>query len=173
MKSLEIGNTTYLMSDTEAKDALAHACGVVFVEIQQLEFTIISYLAELSGNDDNYEFTFNLFASKTFGNLLKAMNKHDYLEPLATEMAAVKERRDFFVHKFLFGRYGGDLTTDEEYLELVREALELRDIFASARTSFHHFMFDNAPLQLLAIERDPETHEIKIVESEFSATAIE
>jgi hypothetical protein len=97
------------------------------------------------------------------------METHDYLKPLAIQMTAVKERRNFFVHRFLFNRYGGELfTLDEEYEVLIREATELRDLFAAAYTSFLDFMLNSAPLMMFSAKRDPDTGEIQIVKSKFS-----
>jgi len=170
MITLNAGSIKYSMSGSECWNVLAHASGAAFMELQQLEFTVISYLAALSEDLPLIEGSFDVFASKTFGNLLRAMEKHDYLKPLAAKMGFVKERRDFFVHRFLFHRYGGEYTTDEEYELLIQEAAELRDLFSTSNTSFHDFMFDNAPLQMFAGKRDPETGEVHIVESRFSQT---
>ena len=172
MHILRVGRIQYALSGSECWNALAHASGATFIELQQLEFTIISYLSRLSEDLSPDEDLFDVFASKTFGNLLRALEKHEYLKPLAAKMTDVKERRDFFVHKFLFHRYGGELTSNEEFEQLIREAIELRDLFAAAHTSFHDFMFDNAPLVMFAAKRDPDTGETQIIESKFSATSL-
>jgi hypothetical protein len=97
------------------------------------------------------------------------MDRHDFLKPLAKDMADTKQKRDFFIHKFLFHRFGGELfTLDSEYEELIKEAIALGDLFAQTRTRFHDFMLQNAPLIMFAGKRDPNTGEIIIVESEFS-----
>lgn len=171
MQTLNVGSAIYKMAGSDPWDALAHSTGTTFIELQQLEFTIISYLAELSGSDDPPDTVFNVFASKTFGNLLRALEKYEFLEPLVKNLSSVKERRDFFVHRFLFGRFGGDLTTDDEYEELVRDAAALRELFSEANTLFHDFMFDKAPLVMFAAKRDSETGDIQFVESKFSASS--
>ncbi len=170
MNTLSVGDAIYKMAGFDPWDELAHSTGATFIELQQLEYTIISYLTELCGTDEPYETAFDVFASKTFGNLLRALEKHEYLEPLVAKMSSVKERRDFFIHRFLFGRFGGDLTTDDEYEQLVRDAAALRKLFAEANTMFHDFMFDKAPLIMFAAKRDSETGEIQFIESKFSAS---
>ena len=119
MQTLRVASAEYMMAGSEPWDALAHASGATFIELQQLEFAIISYLTELSETDEPLDTVFNVFASKTFGNLLRALEKYEYLRPLVAKLASVKERRDFFVHRFLFGRFGGEMTTDDDYEELV------------------------------------------------------
>ena len=86
-------------------------------------------------------------------------------------MTIVKKRRDFFVHKFLFHRYGGvELTTGEDYQNLVRDAIGLGNLFARTRTEFHDFMLQHAPLVMFAAKRDSRTRNLIIVESEFAKT---
>ncbi len=170
MKTLIVGDVIYKMAGSEPWDAFAHATGATFIELQQLEYTIISYLTKLSGIEEPQETMFDVFASKTFGNLFRALEKYEYLEPLVAKMSSVKVRRDFFVHRFLFGRFGGDLTTDDEYEELVRDAAALRKLFAEANTLFHDYMFDKASLVMFGAKRDSETGEIQFIESKFSAS---
>lgn len=158
------------MAGSDSWDALAHATGAAFIELQQLEYGIISFLTELSGIEEPQRIDFDVFASKTFGNLLRALEKYKYLKPLVEKMSLVKERRDFFVHRFLFGRFGGEFTTDDEYEELVSDASAIRETFTQANTLFHYFMLENAPLLMIAAKRDPETGEIQFIESKFSAS---
>ena len=169
MHIMRVGSSSYAIN-SQPWDALAHVLGAAFIELQQLEFTIISYLADLSNTDGSLQNGFDLFASKTFGNLLRALEKHEYLKPLATKMASVKDRRDFFVHRFLFDRYGGPLTTDEDYEALVRDAIGLRELFAETHEYFHDFMFDRAPLVMFSAKRHPNTGEYQFVESKFSTS---
>ena len=169
MRDLQAGRVRYRISGSNPEIALAHALGSTFIELQQLEFAIISFLSELAGNDGAiHEVSFDVFASKTFGNLIREMDRHDFLKSLAKEMATVKQKRDYFVHKFLFHRFGGELTLDSEYEELIQDATSLCDLFAQTRTKFHDFMLQNAPLVMLAAKRDSNTGELIIVESEFS-----
>lgn len=86
-------------------------------------------------------------------------------------MVAVKEKRDFFVHKFLFHRFGGEFTTDSEYEDPIKDAAYLGNFFANTRTKFQDFMLQNAPLMMFAAKRDPNNGEFIIVESEFSKKA--
>jgi len=97
------------------------------------------------------------------------MEKNAHLKPLAVELTA-KAKRDFFVHKFLFNRYGGEFTSEGEYADLVAEAAEFGRSFANTRTRFHDFVLQNAPLEMFAVKRDPDTDELIVVESEFSKT---
>lgn len=169
MRALHAGNVRYQISGSDPEIALAHALGSAFVELQQLEFAIISHLSNLADSDSAiHDASFDVFASKTFGNLIREMDRHDFLKSLAKEMETVKQKRDFFVHKFLFHRYGGELTLDAEYEELIQEAVSLCDLFAQTRTKFHDFILQNAPLVMLAAKRDSNTGEFIIVESEFS-----
>lgn len=169
MRDLTVGRTRYLISGSDGEVALAHAVGVAFIEMQQLEFAIISYLNSLAGDDSaDYDVSFDVFASKTFGNLIREMGKYEFLSSLVKDMVAVKERRDFFVHRFLFHRFGGELTLDSEYEELVRDAKSHSDLFFQTRTKFHDFMLQNAPLIMFGAKREPDTGEMIIVESEFS-----
>ena len=109
MRDLQVGRTIYRVSDSDAETALAHALGCTFIELQQLEFSIISFLNLLAGGTGEPGPSFDVFASRTFGNLVREMRKHTFLEHLADEIQSTKERRDFFVHKFLFHRYGGPM----------------------------------------------------------------
>jgi hypothetical protein len=170
MRVLHAGRVRYQISGSDPEIALAHALGIAFVELQQLEFAIISLLSDLAGGEGAiFDASFDVFASKTFGNLIREMDRHDFLRSLAKEMTTVKLKRDFFIHKFLFHRYGGaTLTLDTEYEVLIKEAASLGDLFAQTRTRFHDFMLQNAPLVMLAAKRDPNTGELIIVESEFS-----
>src|SRR5579863_387318 len=170
MRVLHAGRVRYEISGSDQEIALAHAMGTSFVELQQLEFAVISYLSELAGSEGAlFDASFDVFASKTFGNLIREMNRHDFLKSLAEEMATVKLKRDFFIHKFLFHRYGGArLTLDAEYEELIRDAASLGDLFSQTRAKFHDFMLQNAPLAMLAAKHDPSSGELIIVESEFS-----
>jgi len=146
--------------------ALAHAVGRTFIELQQLEFEIISFLSMLSEEPTSNDSSFDVLASKTLGNLLRAMEKCDYLGSLANELRTAKERRDFFIHRFLFHRYGGpEFTTDDEFELLIRDAIELGDMFAIARESFAKCMLNHAPLKMFAMKQDPETGEFEITES--------
>ena len=96
------------------------------------------------------------------------MAKYDYLQPLVAQLGLTKEKRDFFVHRFLFHRYGGELMTSEsDYEGLIQEAVELGKMFAAAHTSLHDFMFAEAPLVLFAAKRDPDSGELKFIESEY------
>jgi len=117
--------------------------------------------------DTVYDASFDVFASKTFGNLIREINRHDFMKSLAIDMVTVKERRDFFVHKFLFHRFGGEFTADSEYEELIKDAGNLGSIFAATRAKFQDFMLQNAPLMMIAAKPDPDTGEFMIVESEF------
>lgn len=169
MRDLKAGNISYRMSGSDCEIALPHSLGCTFIELQQLEFTIISYLEGLAGVTATTEnHSFDLFASKTFGNLIREMEKHEFLRTLAKDLLAVKARRDFFIHKFLFHRFGGILTLDSEYEELIQEAASLADLFAGARTKFDDFMLKNAPLILVGAKQDPKSGTWIIVESEFS-----
>lgn len=169
MREPRFGGIRYHVSGSDSEAALAHAIGSTFIALQQLEFAVVSYLSGLADNGGAiYDASFDVFASKTFGNLIREMEMHDFLTLLAKDMAIVKQKRDFFIHKFLFNRYGGELTSDKDYEELIRDAASLRDLFAEARTKFHDFMLRNAPLVMFAAKRDPSTGELIIVESEFS-----
>ncbi len=138
------------------------------MELQKLEFSIISYLEILAGSALNADATFDLFASKTFGNLLREMEKHEMLKGLAIDMRHTKERRDFFVHKFLFHRYGGALlTTQSEYDSLIQEAHELAILFAKSQTKFNDLMLEKAPVVMFGVKVDPSTGEWVVVESKF------
>ena len=117
--------------------------------------------------------TFDLFASKTFGNLIREMEKHEFLRPLAQDILVTKAQRDFFIHKFLFHRFGGEFTLDLEYEALIREAVGLADLFAASRTRFHDFMLKEAPLVMFGAKRDPESGNLIIVEFEFSKSSHE
>jgi hypothetical protein len=169
MRVLHAGRVLYQISGSDPEIALAHALGSAFLELQQLEFAVISYLSGLAGNEGAvFDASFDVFASKTFGNLIREMDRHDFLKSLAKEMTTVKLKRDFFIHKFLFHRYGGALTLDVEYEDLIQETVSLGDLFAHTRTQFDDFMLQNAPLVMLAAKRDPNSGELIIVESEFS-----
>ena len=169
MRNLKVGKIEYLISGTDPEIALAHVLGLAFIELQQLEFSIVSHLTGLSDDlSTTYDASFDVFASKTFGNLIREMNRHDFMKSLTTDMVAMKEKRDFFVHKFLFHRFGGELTTDSEYEDLIKDAADLGNLFANTRTKFMDFMLQNAPLMMFAAKRDSDTGEFIFVESEFS-----
>jgi hypothetical protein len=166
---LKVGGVQYRISDSDSEIALSHAIGSTFIELQKLEFSIISYLTSLAGDNSAYDASFGVFASKTFGNLIHEMGKHEFLRSLANDIELVKQKRDFFVHKFLFHRYGGvELTTEADYQELIHDAINLGCLFAQTRTAFHDFMLQHAPLEMFAAKRNPHTRNLIIVESEFS-----
>lgn len=157
------------LDGSEGELALATAIGAAFIELQQLEFGVISYLELLAGGKVGAPAAFDVFASKTFGNLLREMKKHALLADLADHMEDTKKRRDFFVHRFLFHRYGGPLfTTDADYAELIRDAAEHGDLFFQARKEFDELMLRSAPVVMLGGKVDPESGEIVIVESEHA-----
>jgi len=84
MRDLKLGGALYRLSGSDCEIGLAHAIGSAFIELQQLEFAIVSYLSGLA--DDGtalYDASFDVFASKTFGNLIHEMERHDFLKPLA------------------------------------------------------------------------------------------
>jgi len=171
MRDLSFGNVRYLVTGSDAEIALAHAIGIAFIELQQLEFAIISYLSSLADEpEQSYDASFDVFSSKTFGNLIREMDRHDFLKPLAIGVAVAKQKRDFFIHKFLFHRYGGIFTSDEEYEELARDATNIGNLFALTHKNFVEFMLQKAPLSMFAAKRDPATGELIVVESEFSKT---
>lgn len=96
------------------------------------------------------------------------MQKHSFLTNLADDMRSTKARRDFFIHKFLFNRFGGEmLTTEPEYESLVREAHELGVLFAESRSKFLNFMLEKAPIEMFGVRNDPITGEPIVVQSEF------
>jgi len=168
MRDLKLGNIQYRAYGSDFQIALALAIGETFIELQQLEFSIISYLTSLADSANaSYDVSFGLFASKTFGNLIREMERHDFLKPLASDMSIAKQKRDFFIHKFLFGRYGGEFTSDEDYEELIRDATTHGNQFAETRKKFIDFMLQNAPLRMFAAKRSPVTGELVIFESEF------
>jgi hypothetical protein len=145
--------------------ALAHAIGRAFIELQQLEFCVISFLNLLSGGADQGP-SFDVFASKTFGNLVREMRKHTFLQRLSNDMRSTKEKRDRFVHKFLFHRYGGEyLTTDSEYELLIRDAHDLGSVFCEAKMRFEEFMLDKSSLEMFMATIHPETGEMTIRKS--------
>ena len=169
MHQFRIGNLSYQVADDDYEVSLAHAVGRAFVEMQQLEFMVISHLDALASGTATKEKPFDVFASKTFGNLIREMQKHTLLNDLAETMRATKERRDFFVHKFLFHRYGGaHFTSASEYEVLIRDATEIGLQFAECRKKFVELMLSKAPIAMFAGKVDPDTGEITIVESEFS-----
>lgn len=169
MRDLKAGSIRYRLAGSDCEIALSHAIGCAFVELQQLEFTIISYLSSLAGGSVSEGEQFDVFSSKTFGNLLHEMNRHAFLMPLVKDLLSVKKRRDFFIHKFLFHRFGGrEFTLDEEFEVLIRDAAEICGVFSAARTHFHDFMLQEAPLKMFAIKLDPDTGEFVVKESEFS-----
>jgi hypothetical protein len=166
MVVLRIGTSAYPLSGTDGEIALAHAIGCAFVELQQLEFTIISFLGILTNGAVDADNSFDLFASKTFGNLIREMIKLPITAPLAEDMRQTKERRDFFVHKFLFHRYGGTVfTTEADYELLVRDAIQTAKLFAKSREAFDDLMLTSAPVVMFAGRYDEKTGEIDIVES--------
>jgi hypothetical protein len=169
MRELKVGKMRYLVAGSDAEIALAHVLGLTFIELQQLEFSIVSHLSELSDDVSmTYEASFDVFASKTFGNLIREMHRHDFMKSFAADMATMKEKRDFFVHKFLFHRFGGEFTTDSEYEDLIKDAANIGNLFADTRTKFTDFMLQNAPLLMIAAKRDSKTGELIFVESEYS-----
>lgn len=169
MHDLRIGQTVYRLSGSDCEIALAHAIGHAFIELQQLEFTIISYLDTLVGGGVGASASFDLFASKTFGNLAREMQKHVLSESLAETMRLTKERRDFFVHKFLFHRFGGVLFTSEcEYETLIKEAHDTGALFADTHLQFDEHMLAKSQLVMFAGRVDPVTGELTIVKSEFT-----
>jgi hypothetical protein len=102
MRDLQVGKIRYRISGTDPEIALVHAFGSAFVELQQLEFTLISYLVSLAGRpSESEQASFEVFSSKTFGSLIREMEKNTHLRPLAVEMLTAKAKRDFFIHKFL------------------------------------------------------------------------
>jgi hypothetical protein len=166
MRDLQVGQTIYRMSDSDAETALAHALGRTFIELQQLEFSIVSFLNLLAGGASEPGPPFDVFASKTFGNLVREMRKHTFLKHLADEMQSTKETRDFFVHRFLFHRYGGPMmTTDEEYELLIREAHSAGNLLNRTRHRLDDFMVDKSPLAMFVATADSETGEITIRQS--------
>jgi hypothetical protein len=86
VSDLHIGQTIYRMAETDGEKALAHAIGRAFIELQQLEFCIVSFLNILSGGSADPAPSFDVFASKTFGNLVREMRTHTFLQRLADEM---------------------------------------------------------------------------------------
>jgi hypothetical protein len=169
VRDLKVGQCYYRLSGSDCEIALAHAVGRALIELQQLEFTIISYLDILANGAMDVNASFHLFASKTFGNLLHEMRKHEMLRNLADDMQRTKEKRDFFVHKFLFHRFAGDLlTAPSEYELLVREASDLGIMFAKARTNFLTLMLEQAPIVMFGAKMDIDTGELQIIESEFA-----
>ena len=169
MRDLRVGTIQYKPVGSDGQIALALSIGFSFIELQQLGFAFVSYLSQLGDDRNlNYDASFDVFASKTFGNLIREMEKHEFLKTLASDMVFAKQKRDFFVHKFLFHRYGGELTSEEDYEELVRDATALGNHFAETRTKFHDCLLQNAPLLMFAAKRDPVSSERIIVESEFS-----
>lgn len=169
MHDLKAGTIRYRLAGSDCEIALSHAIGSAFVELQQLEFTIITYLCSLAGDSVSESERFDVFSSKTFGNLLREMNRHSFMAPLAADLLSVKERRDFFIHKFLFHRFGGrDFTSDDEFEVLIRDAAEICGVFSAARTQFHDFMLQEAPLKMFAMKFDPDTGEFVVKESEFA-----
>ncbi|HVY17313.1 MAG TPA: hypothetical protein VHB27_18970 [Rhodopila sp.] len=167
MPNLRVGKNWYVLSGSDAEVVLGYAIGRAFVKLQQLEFGIISFLNMLSGGTNDPATGFDIFASKTFGNLVREMRRHTFLVALADEMQTTKAKRDFFIHKFLFHRYGGELmTTDEEYELLIQEAHELGALFGNAKTRFQDFMIDRSSIEMFAVKLDPHTGEIDIRESD-------
>jgi hypothetical protein len=165
---LRIGSTRYRLAGSDSEIALSHALGNAFIALQQLEYTIISYLQTLSEGNVDFNASFDLFSSKTFGNLLREMKKHNFLKELADSLGETKRQRDFFVHKFLFNRYGGThMTTEAEYESLITEAHELGSLFVNVCTDIHNAMLERAPIELFAAKFDPDSGELIIVESEF------
>jgi hypothetical protein len=166
MCDLQIGGMTYRLSGTDGEVALAHVLGRTFIELQQLEFAIISFLNILSGGTVEPGASFNVFASKTFGNLIREMRKHTFLVSLADTMQGTKERRDFFVHKFLFHRYGGPLfTTNADYEALILEADDLAKLFATSMSRFQDFMVEKSSIAMFVATIDPVSGEMTIAES--------
>jgi hypothetical protein len=170
MRDLQVGQARYAVQGSDCEIALAHAIGSGFIELQQLEFMIISYLDILTnGGVSEGGSSFELFASKTFGNLLREMRKHPTLTDLADEMQVTKERRDFFTHQFLFHRYGGELfTTEADYELLVCDACDLGNLFAKSRKRFDDLMLKTAPIAMIAGQTDADTGETIIVETEHA-----
>jgi len=159
----EDGNGCRRMAQTEGEIALAHAIGRAFIELQQLEFCVVSFLNILSGGSADPGPSFDVFASKIFGNLVREMRAHPFLQRLADEMQPTKERRDHFIHRFLFHRYGGEhMTTDEEYRSLICDAHELGRTFRGAMTRFQDFMVDKSSIEMFAASVDPQNGEITI-----------
>ena len=76
MRDLRIGSVRYRLAGSDSEIALSHALGNAFIELQQLEYTIISYLQALSEGKGDFNASFDLFSSKTFGNLLREMKNH-------------------------------------------------------------------------------------------------
>jgi hypothetical protein len=171
MTDLYIGQTIYRISGADGEVALAHVIGCTFIELQQLEFSIISFLNILSGGSVDPGPSFDVFASKTFGNLVREMRKHLFLQRLADEMQPTKEMRDHFVHKFLFHRYGGEhMTTDAEYELLIRDAHELGRVFHDTRIRFQEFMVNESSIAMFVATVDPETGEMTIRTSDDAKT---
>ncbi|HEY4941448.1 MAG TPA: hypothetical protein VII56_08470 [Rhizomicrobium sp.] len=169
MRNLRVGQAHYVLPGSDGAIALAHALGNAFIELQQLEYSIISYLDVLAGGEIGASASFDLFASKTFGNLIREMRKHEFLKNLADDLGSTKEKRDFFVHKFLFHRYGGDmLTTDSEYELLIREAHDLGVEFGKCQAKFHDQVLETAPIVMFAAKLDADSGELIIVESEYA-----
>jgi hypothetical protein len=166
---LRVGKALFRLSGSEGEVVLAYVIGRVFIELQQLEFAIISFLNILSGGSGEPGPPFDVFASKTFGNLLREMRNHNFLTPIASEMDVVKKKRDFFVHKFLFHRYGGPMmTTGDEYEALIHEASDLSGLFSGATRRLDDFMVHKSSLAMFVVKVDPQTGEWTITEAKIA-----
>jgi hypothetical protein len=100
MMEIRDGRLAHQLSGSGNEIALAHAIGMAFIELQKLEFAVISYLEVLAGDTMDANASFELFGSKTFGNLLAEMRKHALLVKLADDLRHAKERRDFLFTNF-------------------------------------------------------------------------
>ncbi len=164
---LRVGKTLFRLSGSDGEVVLAYVTGRVFIELQQLEFAIISFLNILSGGSGEPGPPFDVFASKTFGNLLREMRNHNFLAHIANEMDTVKKKRDFFIHKFLFHRYGGPMmTTGDEYEALIQEARGLSSLFSGATCILGDFMVHKSSLAMFVVKVDSQTDEWTITELE-------
>jgi hypothetical protein len=65
MRDLKIANIKYRISGSDPEVALAHALGATLIELQQLEYAVISFLTGLAGADStDFDASFDVFASK-------------------------------------------------------------------------------------------------------------
>ena len=90
-----VGKTLFRLSGSDGEVVLVYMIGRAFVELQQLEFAIISFLHILSDGSGEQSPSFDVFALSTFGNLLRGMNNHNFLARISDDMGVVKKRRDF------------------------------------------------------------------------------
>lgn len=154
MEIVKIGNSNIALKyDNKNDKVLFTVLGEALTEIQCFENCIYSLLSGIQGNEGGISLEDYLERNerKTLGQLIYGMDRYIDNENVKNNLIEVRDKRNYLVHKIL-RKFGWPLMSDDQYLEAIKEVVEIRNFINSSEPVITKYIRDNNILDIVIFE---------------------